>query len=139
MVGLSHAVLMIEAGPQSGTLITARLSSEYNRELLCVPHRIGDPHGYGSHLFLRLGATLVTEPLHILEALGIPPRTTSEERTPLSLDEDEEVIYALLSEACPRDVLLRTSSLPIGRALTALVTLELKGVAREEFGAWRRI
>ena len=55
MVGLSDAVLIIEAGARSGTLITARLASEYNRELLCVPHRIGDPHGFGANLFLRLG------------------------------------------------------------------------------------
>src|SRR5690349_3077094 len=45
MVGLSHAVLIIEAGASSGTLITGRLTHEYNRDLLCVPHRIGDPHG----------------------------------------------------------------------------------------------
>jgi len=74
MVGLADAVLVIEAGQKSGTLITARLAGEYNRELLCIPHRIGDPHAFGSHLFIRLGATLVTEPLHILEALKITPR-----------------------------------------------------------------
>lgn len=71
MVGIADAVLMIEAGERSGTLITARLAGEYNRELLCVPHRIGDSHGYGFTLFARLGATPVTEPAHILEALGL--------------------------------------------------------------------
>src|SRR3989344_1570604 len=40
MVGISNAVLVIEAGEKSGTLITARLASEYNRDLLCIPHRI---------------------------------------------------------------------------------------------------
>ena len=34
--------------------------SEYNRDLVCIPHRIGDPHAFGTHLFIRLGATLVT-------------------------------------------------------------------------------
>jgi DNA processing protein len=71
MAGLADAVLMIEAGERSGTLITARLAAEYDRDLLCVPHRIGDVHGAGAHQFLRLGATLVSEPAHILEALGI--------------------------------------------------------------------
>ena len=71
MVGMADAVLMIEAGERSGTLITARLSGEYNRELLCVPHRVSDAHGYGANLFIRLGATLVSEPRHILDALGI--------------------------------------------------------------------
>jgi len=70
MVGMSDAVLVIEAGERSGTLITARLAGEYNRDLLCVPHRIGDPNGIGANQFIRLGAELVTEPLHILETLG---------------------------------------------------------------------
>ncbi len=71
VVGLSHAVLIIEAGEKSGTLITARLAGEYNRDLLCVPHRLNDPHGVAAHTFIRLGAGMVTEPMHILEALGI--------------------------------------------------------------------
>jgi DNA processing protein len=74
VVGLSHAVLIVEAAAQSGTLITARLTHEYNRDLLCIPHRINDPHSFGANLFLRLGAALVAEPAHILEALGIEPR-----------------------------------------------------------------
>lgn len=71
MAGLCQAVLVIEAGPKSGTLITCRMASDYNRELLMVPHRIKDETGYGAHLFLRLGATPVTEPTHVLEALGL--------------------------------------------------------------------
>ena len=73
MVGMSNAVLLIEAGEKSGTLITARLATEYNRDLMSVPHRIGDPHSFGPHLFMRLGAALVSDPLHILEVLKIPP------------------------------------------------------------------
>ncbi|KND47257.1 MAG: DNA protecting protein DprA [Parcubacteria bacterium C7867-004] len=76
MAGLADAVLIIEAGPKSGTLITARLAADYNRDLLCIPHRIGDPHGFGGHLFIRLGAILVSEPSHILEVLGIPELKT---------------------------------------------------------------
>lgn len=71
MVGMADAVLVIEAGERSGTLITARLAGEYNRELLCVPHRLTDEHGYGAEIFLRLGATMVTKPIHILETLGV--------------------------------------------------------------------
>lgn len=138
MVGLAHAVLVIEAGPQSGTLITARLTHEYNRDLLCVPHRIGDPHGFGSHLFLRLGATLVAEPLHILEMLSIDPRA-KETETEISLTADEQKVYDALVEPLPRDELIRRLGLSTPDTLTLLVTLELKGVIAEEFGAWRRI
>lgn len=139
MVGIADAVLMIEAGEKSGTLITARLAGEYNRELLAIPHRIGDVHGFGSHLFLRLGATLVTEPIHILEALRIPIRDANSPRRALRLEGVEAALYELLDEPLPRDELIRRAKLPPGDALTALVTLELKGLAKEEFGKWRRL
>ena len=138
MVGMSQAVLIIEAGELSGTLITARLATEYNRDLLCVPHRIGDVHGFGSHLFLRLGATLVTDSIHILEALHIAPRLSGEFAAQVRLEGNEKIVYELLAHPTSRDELVRLSKLSTGEALTALVTLELKGVAREEFGAWRR-
>jgi DNA processing protein len=137
MVGMSDAVLVIEAGEKSGTLITARLAGEYGRDLLCVPHRIGDPHGFASNVFIRLGAGLVSESSHILEALGITENAKGE-AVPLSLHGDEKAIYDLLTEPIPRDELIRLSGLSAGDALTALVTLELKGILREEFGAWRR-
>ena len=139
MVGLSDAILMIEAGQKSGTLITARLASEYNRDLLCIPHRIGDPHAFGPHLFIRLGATLVTEPIHILEALRIPPRETSATSAPNDLEDAELVVWDMLEEPKTRDEILRASSASAGETLTALVALELRGLAREEFGAWRRV
>ncbi|MDD2657592.1 MAG: DNA-processing protein DprA [Candidatus Pacebacteria bacterium] len=145
MVGIADAVLVIEAGEKSGTLITARLASEYNRDLLCIPHRIGDPHAFGPHLFIRLGAALVTEPLHILEALRIPPRESGIGGVaPSDLEDTELVIWGMLEEPMTRDEILRSTSsrqaaLGPGETLTALVALELRGLVREEFGAWRRI
>jgi DNA processing protein len=144
MVGLADAVLIIEAGQKSGTLITARLASEYNRDLLCIPHRIGDPHAFGPHLFIRLGAALVCEPLHILEALKIPPRETSVTAAPQDLEDVELAIWNMLEEPKERDEILRTSTslgtgAGAGEVLTALVALELRGLIREEFGAWHRV
>ncbi|MHB1163137.1 MAG: DNA-processing protein DprA [Minisyncoccota bacterium] len=151
MVGLADAVLVIEAGQKSGTLITARLAADYNRELLCVPHRIGDPHAFGPHLFIRLGATLVTEPLHILEALRIPPRETAARgAAPTDLEDAELAVWQMLEEPKTRDEILRASpsatgaglparGMQAGEALTALVALELRGLVREEFGAWHRL
>lgn len=147
MVGLADAVLIIEAGQKSGTLITARLASEYNRDLLCIPHRIGDPHAFGPHLFIRLGAALVSDPLHILEALKIPPRETSASSAPTDLEDIELAIWNMLEEPKTRDEILRTSTSlstgaglgGAGEVLTALVALELRGLVREEFGAWHRV
>jgi DNA processing protein len=139
MVGLADAVLIIEASSKSGTLITARLAADYNRELLCVPHRIGDPHAFGPHLFIRLGAALVTEPLHILEALKIPPREPASAALAPMLEGAEKEIWNLLEEPKQRDEVLRSAKSGTNEALTALISLELRGLIREEFGAWRRI
>ena len=139
MVGLADSVLVIEAGEKSGTLITARLASEYNRDLLCIPHRIGDPHSFGPHLFIRLGAALVSEPLHILEALGIPPREIGAMAAPCDLEDAELVIWNMLDEPMTRDEILRGAVGAAGEMLTALVALELRGLIKEEFGAWHRV
>ena len=142
MVGLADAVLVIEAGQKSGTLITARLASEYNRDLLCIPHRIGDPHAFGPHLFIRLGAALVSDPLHILEALHIPPRLPAqagEGVAPSDLEDAELVIWNMLEEPKTRDEILRAGGAGTGNLLTALVALELRGLIKEEFSAWRRV
>ncbi len=138
MVGISDAVLIIEAGNKSGTLITARLAGEYNRDLLCIPHRIGDPHAFGPHLFIRLGAALVTEPTHILEALSIAPRETSATIAPTDLEDAEREIWSMVEEPKTRDEILREATANASEALTALVALELRGLIKEEFGAWRR-
>ncbi len=139
MVGLSNVVLIVEAGEKSGTLITARLASEYNRDLLCIPHRIGDPHAFGPHLFIRLGAALVSDSLHILEALGIPPRESGEHGATPDLEDVELAVWELLEEPRTRDEILRDGDGGAGEILTALVSLELRGLIKEEFGAWRRI
>ncbi|MDE1919639.1 MAG: DNA-protecting protein DprA [Patescibacteria group bacterium] len=140
MVGMSDAVLVIEAGPKSGTLITARLASEYNRDLLCIPHRIGDPHAFGPHLFIRLGAALVSEPLHILEALGIPPReAASRGGAPEDLEDIEFEIWSMLEEPKTRDEILRGGTAAAGDLLAALVALELRGLIKEEFGTWHKL
>ncbi len=139
MVGLADAVLVVEAGPKSGTLITARLAVDYNRELLCVPHRIGDPHAFGSHLFIRLGAVLVAEPVHILEALHIVPRKPDTASGTPELEGIEREILTLLAEPKSRDEILRNGGASTGDLLTALVTLELRGFIKEEFGTWHRI
>lgn len=138
MVGLADAVLMVEAGERSGTLITARLAGDYNRQLLCIPHRIGDPHAHGSHVFLRIGATIVFEPAHILEALGIVPRAGKASPPLELLTPDEQKIYELLEEPHERDDIVRLSELPAHEVLAQLGMLELKGFAKQEFGLWRR-
>lgn len=126
MAGLAKATLLIEASEKSGTLITARMAVDYNRELLVVPGSIFSKNSYGVHQFLKLGATPVTCAEDILYALGITP----EERPvtlPLHLSPQEEQVLTLLREPMDRDTLIRHLNLPTAEATTLLMMMELRG------------
>src|SRR5574344_927429 len=57
MAGISHAVLVIEAETKSGTLITSKFATEYNRDVLTVPGSIFSKNSEGPNMLIRLGAT----------------------------------------------------------------------------------
>ncbi len=73
MAGASHAVLIIEAERQSGTMITARLATDYNRDVLAVPGSIFSRHTAGPHYLLSQGARLVASATDIIDALDLSP------------------------------------------------------------------
>lgn len=71
MAGIARAVLVIEAEEKSGTLITARLATEYNRDVLAVPGSIFSATSAGTNFLLRQGATPITCANDLLQALGL--------------------------------------------------------------------
>lgn len=139
MAGLCHATLVIEAEKKSGTLITSRLATEYNREVGCVPGPITSPTSDGPHMLIRLGAALVRDANDVLELLGLPRSDTAP--TLVNIDElsDEENIFIKILEApCSRDELIRKSKLDTGSASAILSLLEIKGLITEELGEVRK-
>ncbi len=142
MVGMSHAVLLIEAAERSGTLITARLTTEYNRELLAVPHDITRVTAQGVNQFIKLGATVVTSSSDILTALGIESEQNPEQQKLdlASLSKDEQKVVELLSaDPLPRDELLAKLKLDISKANVLLSAMELKDIIKEELGDIRLV
>ncbi len=71
IAGLSLGVVVVEAAPQSGSLITARLAAEQGREVMAVPGSPMDPRHRGTNQLLRDGATLVESADDIRGALGV--------------------------------------------------------------------
>lgn len=136
MAGLAQATLVIEAKERSGSLITARLVTDYNRELLVVPGSIFSAESRGTHQFLKLGATAVTTPEDILIALGIP---TEDKSAPLlkDLSPNEIRVLEIIANPLPRDLLIETLQLPISDANILLTTMEIKGLILEELGVIR--
>ncbi len=138
MAGISHATLIIEAGVQSGTLITARLASDYNRELLIVPHSIFAEGGDGGHIFAKLGATPTRSAEDILTALGIDIEKKEHERLTMSLTDAEQRVMDILVEPMPRDELIRALEMPTASANVLLASMELRGLITESLGEIRK-
>ncbi|MGI9509365.1 MAG: DNA-processing protein DprA [Geminicoccaceae bacterium] len=68
--GLSRGVVVVEAAPKSGSLITARMAIEQNRDVMAVPGSPLDPRHRGTNQLLREGATLIETADDVLQALG---------------------------------------------------------------------
>jgi DNA processing protein len=127
MAGMCQATLLIEAGAKSGTLITARMCVDYNRELLVVPGNIFSSTAVGNHQFLKLGATPVTEASDILIALGIEPETDQGPKTLPLLSPLEQKVIKLLRNPTDRDELIRLLDLPVSEAGVLLMQMEMAG------------
>jgi DNA processing protein len=127
MAGMCKATLLIEAGAKSGTLITARMCVDYNRELLVVPGNIFSSNSYGVHQFLKLGATPVTEAADILRELGIDIKKEIHPKTLPLLSPLEAKVITLLHEPTDRDTLIRLLALPVSEAGVLLMQMEMVG------------
>lgn len=139
MAGMSHAVLIIEAGEKSGTLITARLGMEYGRRVLIVPSPLFSHYGEGSNKLVREGAEMVTCVEDILEALDIEPRTSVEKEIPLNVSDDERTILELLTEPLQKDELIARSGMPAHTVLILISSLEIKEMVVERLGKIERM
>ena len=139
MAGMSHAVLIIEAGEKSGTLITARLGMEYGRRVLVVPSPLFTPYGKGSNALLRVGAELITSSSDILEALGIEEAVHNEKVMPLNISDDEKKILEVLNEPLQKDQIIARADMPARAVLVLLSTLEIKGIITERLGKIERV
>lgn len=142
MAGISKATLIIEAGEKSGTLITARLALDYNRDVLALPGSIFSSGSMGTNRLIRQGATPITSSDDLLEALGFEVESQQlsllarlseggfAELSPI----EKQVVEIVSLEPTPRDELIRELALPTHEANSLLGLLEIKGLIKETGG-----
>lgn len=139
MAGMSKATLLIEASEKSGTLITARLALDYNREVMAVPHEIGRDGGAGTNRLIKEGAALVRNSRDILEILGFKTEEPGTLFTiPTDFSEAEAEVFAALTEPMQRDTLLEQTGLSAQEVNIALSSLLIRGLIVERFGTIQR-
>ena len=138
VAGISKAALIVEAEEKSGTLITARMALDYNREVLAVPGNINSPNSKGTNKLIQNGATPVTSSDDILEALGFKIDETSKQES-LFADArpEEKEVLKILREPQPKDDLIRLMKRPTAEANALLSVMEIKGLIKEEMGEIR--
>lgn len=146
--GLSYGVLIVEASERSGSLITARLAMEQDREVMAVPGNITSGKSFGTNYLIKAGAKLVQQWQDVVTELPseiasriLPPKVDSAqtngksrqpELRPTGMTEHEGVIWDLLSadEDMHIDLLLEKSGFTFADLNSALVGLDIRDLVR---------
>lgn len=147
--GLSLGTIVIEAANKSGALITAYFALEQNKEVFAVPGSIFSSRSDGCHTLIKKGAKLVANIQDILEELPEKYRFNQSTGMPdnsmvSDLNSDEKIIlHNISSEPVHIDKIIKSCRLSKSCALSALTTLELKGLIKNiesnHYIIWQKI
>jgi len=139
--GLSLATVVVEATRQSGSLITARLSLEQNRDVMAVPGCPASDLSRGTNWLIKSGAKLVETWEDVVEELPSPlrerllSRRTEEKRMPAMSSEEKRILDCLSVETPVHiDELVAAADASVSELLGLLLNLELKGLVRQAPG-----
>jgi DNA processing protein len=142
--GMSLGTVVVEASKTSGSLITARLAAEQNREVFAVPGSIQSYKSMGTHTLIKQGAKLVENVQDIVSELGqflSDDRTGSGPQRPPPVEmrhrltaEETNVYQALGPYPLHIDELVRKLAMDAGRLSGILLQLELKGIVTQQPG-----
>lgn len=137
--GMSLGIVVVEAAKRSGSLITARLALEQNRDVFAVPGSPLDPRAEGGNALIQQGARLITSAADIIEVVATadPARETLFEPDwlpdvdfvdePPTAGDRQKLLSALSVTPIPVDDLIATLALPVATMQTLMLELDLDG------------
>lgn len=129
--GVSSAVLVVESAVPSGSLLTARLALEQNREVMAIPGSIRNPMAAGCHSLLQQGAKVVTRPQDVLDVFSIEETKTQQKREADSLETVLQRLLRCMGEGVTTvDQLMIRSGRSMEDIVCDLMELEIEGVIR---------
>lgn len=137
--GISRAVLVVEAALRSGSLITARLALEQNREVLAIPGNIDSSLSQGTNRLLQQGAKPVICAADLLEEFGLEAPAYVREAASLSFNEKRILDLCGENEVKGIDFLVEKLELSTAETISLLMGLVLKNLVAEDAGGYRRI
>jgi DNA processing protein len=137
--GLSLGTLVVEAKEKSGSLITARLAREQNREVFALPGSIHNPMARGCHRLIQQGAKLVTDIDDIALELGGMLDFKHQELDQLTDLGDHPILQALGYEAKSLDELAALTGLNAQQLMVDLTSLEIEGRIGQTDGRFERL
>ena len=138
--GVSRAVVVVEAGEKSGSLITARCALEQGRDVLAVPGNVLTGRNRGAHALLRDGAKIVESADDILEELQIAVQPRARQAGSDAPAADPILACLTPGEPSDLDAIAERTGLSASRLLPRLLELELQGsVARIGGGRFVRV
>nr|WP_294774327.1 DNA-processing protein DprA [uncultured Flavobacterium sp.] len=140
VAGMSEATIVIESAEKGGSLITANMANDYNRDVFAVPGRISDKYSQGCNDLIKTQrANLITSAADLVYGLnweiGSPTQREQkgiQKQLFVSLDFEEQKIYDYLQQKGKQllDVIALDCDFPIFKLSPILLTMELKGVIR---------
>lgn len=136
MAGLADVILVIEASEKSGTLITARMGTDYNKDVCVVPASIFAGSSKGSNKLLNQGATPITCSEDLLDLLGFQTNEKSGQKKMEfeNCSSEEKRILELLNEPISRDELIQKSGIPAIELNPLISLMEIRGIIKENAG-----
>ena len=137
VAGLSAATMVVEAGQKSGTMITANLTSKFNRKLFAVPGMLTSALSKGSMQLIKQGAEIVTSANDIMDFYGIDAQGLVENISINSSNQLQQNILAELNhEPMGLDILSYKLKISIPQLSAEISLLQLKGLILEDAGKY---